>query len=95
VSCTSPPTSIHTISTTCGRLERALTEAGFRVEKLFDFHRFSVPEWWWISKVLRRKTFSRVQLKVVNTLLPLLRRVDRFLPWGGLSLIGIGVKDRA
>jgi hypothetical protein len=36
-----------------------------------------------------------VQLKVVNTLVPLLRRVDRFLPWSGLSLIGIGVKDRA
>lgn len=48
-----------------------------------------VPGWWWNGKVLRRKTFSRVQLKVVNTFVPLLRRVDRFLRWSGLSLIGI------
>jgi len=85
----------HRLRYTAAGLERALTEAEFRVEKLFDFNRFSVPGWWWNGKVLRRKTFSRVQLKVVNTLVPLLRRVDRFLPWGGLSLIGIGVKDRA
>jgi glycosyltransferase involved in cell wall biosynthesis len=85
----------HRLRYTAARLERALTEAGFRVEKLFDFNRFSVPGWWWNGKVLRRKTFSRVQLKVLNTFVPLLRRVDRFLPWSGLSLIGIGVKDRA
>ena len=85
----------HRLRYTAAGLERALTEAGFHVEKLFDFNRFSVPGWWWNGKVLRRKTFSRVQLKVVNTLVPLLRRVDRFLPWSGLSLIGIGVKDRA
>jgi glycosyltransferase involved in cell wall biosynthesis len=74
-------------------LERAFTEAGFRVEALFDFNRFSVPGWWWNGKVLRRKRFSRVQLKIANTMVPLLHRVDRFWPWSGLSLIGIGVKD--
>ena len=83
----------HQLRYTAAGLERALAEAGFRVEKLFDFNRFSVPGWWWNGKVLRRKTFSRVQLKVVDTLIPLVRRVDRFFPWGGLSLIGIGVKD--
>ncbi len=74
-------------------LREALTNAGFRVEELFDFNRVSVPGWWFNGKVLRRKRFSRVQLKLVNNSIPLLRRIDRLLPWGGLSLIGIGVKE--
>ena len=78
---------------TAAGLEQALTRAGFRVEKLFDFNRFSVPGWWLNGKVFRRKKFSRVQLKMVNTLVPVLRRIDRIWPWSGLSLIGIGVKE--
>lgn len=74
-------------------LERALTSAGFRVEEMFDFNRVSVPGWWLNGKVMRRRTFSRVQLKLVNSSIPVLRRIDRIWPWGGLSLIGIGVKD--
>ncbi len=31
---------------TIQKLERSLGEAGFRVEKIFDFNRFSVPGWW-------------------------------------------------
>ncbi|HVQ39383.1 MAG TPA: glycosyltransferase [Pyrinomonadaceae bacterium] len=74
-------------------LEKALTTAGFRIEKLFDFNRFSVLGWWLNGKVLRRKRFSRIQIKLVSTLMPLLRRSDRVWPWSGLSLIAIGVKD--
>jgi glycosyltransferase involved in cell wall biosynthesis len=74
-------------------LELLLTNTGFRVEELFDFNRFSVPGWWFNGKVLRRKRFSRIQLKLVSTSLPLLRRIDRIWPWSGLSLIAIGVKD--
>jgi glycosyltransferase involved in cell wall biosynthesis len=74
-------------------LARALTDAGFRIETLFDFNRFAVPGWWWNGKVLRRRTFSRVQLKIANTLVPLLKRVDHVWPWRGLSVVGIGVKE--
>ena len=74
-------------------LRRALTAAGFRIETVFDFNRFSVPGWWLNGKILQRKKFSRVQLKIIDTLLPLLKRLDRMLPWSGLSLIGIGVKE--
>jgi glycosyltransferase involved in cell wall biosynthesis len=73
-------------------LERALTTAGFRIEKIFDFNRFSIPGWWLNGKLLRRKKFSRVQLKVLDTAMPLLRRIDHIWPWSGLSIIGIGVK---
>jgi hypothetical protein len=45
------------------------------------------------GKVLRRKKFSRVQLKIMNTLMPVLTRTEGLWPWSGLSVIGIGVKD--
>lgn len=78
---------------TAANLERSLTEAGFRVAEIKDFNRFAVPGWWMNGKLLRRKKFSRVQLKIINTLLPALRRVDDLCPWRGLSLICVGVKD--
>ena len=73
--------------------EAALTQAGFRVEKMFDFNRFSAPGWWLNGKVLRRKKFSRIQLKLMDTLIPVLKRVEGLWPWSGVSVIGIGVKD--
>ena len=76
-------------------LRRALTGAGFRIETVFDFNRFSVPGWWVNGKVLRRRRFSRVQLALIDVLMPLLRRIDHLWPWGGISLVGVGVKDAA
>ena len=66
---------------------------GFRVEELFDFNRCSVPGWWLNGKLLRKKTFSKVQLKALNTAVPLLKRIDTLWPWQGLSLIAVAVKD--
>jgi glycosyltransferase involved in cell wall biosynthesis len=71
----------------------SLERAGFRVDRLFDFNRFSRPGWWLNGKVLRRRTFSRVQLKMLDSLLPIVRRGDRLLPWQGLSLIAVAVKE--
>jgi SAM-dependent methyltransferase len=74
-------------------LQRSLTQAGFRVDRIFDFNRVSVPGWWVAGRALRRKTFSRVPLKALEVAMPVLRRVDRLWPWSGLSLIAVGVKD--
>jgi glycosyltransferase involved in cell wall biosynthesis len=74
-------------------LRRSLTEAGFHVERIFDFNRVAVPGWWLNGKVLRRKKFSKVQLKGLDTAMPILRRIDHLWPWRGLSLIGIGIKQ--
>ena len=78
---------------TPAKLESDLKDAGFRVEKIFDFNRVSVPGWWLNGKLLRRTRFSRLQLKVLDTVMPILRRIDRFWPWSGLSLIAVGVKS--
>jgi hypothetical protein len=59
------------------------------VDELFDFNRASVPGWWLNGKIPKRREFSRVQLKVFDTAVPLLRRVDRLLPYGGQSLIAV------
>jgi SAM-dependent methyltransferase len=74
------------------KLERDLEKAGFKVEKIFDFNRLSVPAWFVNGKVFRRKHFSRLQLKALELAMPVVRRFDRLWPWSGLSLIGIGLK---
>jgi glycosyltransferase involved in cell wall biosynthesis len=73
-------------------LQDGLERAGFHVEQIFDFNRFSVPGWWLNGKVLKRKTFSKVQLKVLQMAMPVLRRLDGILPWNGLSLIAVATK---
>lgn len=75
------------------KLEQELTEVGFNVEQLFDFNRVSVPGWWLNGRLLRRRRFSRVQLKILDLAMPLLRRIDRLWPWHGLSVIGVAVKQ--
>jgi glycosyltransferase involved in cell wall biosynthesis len=69
-----------------------LAESGFRVEHVSDFNRLSVPGWWLNNKVLRRDSFSRVQLKFFDTILPLFRPLENFWPWKGLSLIAVGAR---
>lgn len=78
---------------TPAKLENALNAAGFRVEKMFDFNRISVTGWWLNGKLMKRKRFSRVQLKMLDLAMPFLSRIDRIWPWSGLSVIGVGVKD--
>jgi SAM-dependent methyltransferase len=82
----------HKLRYTPVDLREDLESAGFEVEKLFDFNRFSVPGWWLNARVLRRRTFSRVQLKLLDTMIPIIKRVDRLLPWQGLSVIAVGRK---
>jgi 2-polyprenyl-3-methyl-5-hydroxy-6-metoxy-1,4-benzoquinol methylase len=73
-------------------LRAALIATGFQVEKIFDFNRVSVPGWWFNCRILRRKRVSRVQLKLMELAMPLLKRIDRLWPWSGNSLIALGVK---
>ena len=78
---------------TATSLRSGLEKAGFRIDTFFDFNRCSVPGWWLNGKVLRKKTFSKVQLKFLNTAVPLFKQVDQLWPWEGLSLIAVAVKD--
>lgn len=70
-------------------LAEALERAGFEVERIFDFNRATTPGWWLNGKVLRRRHFGRLQLKLVNHTTWLMRPLDRVLPWCGTSLIAV------
>ncbi len=82
----------HFLRYTPEGLRTLMSSAGFDVVKMFDFNRVSAPAWWLNGRVLKRQTFSRIQLKMFDAALPVFRRVDRLFPWTGISVIGIGVK---
>lgn len=73
-------------------LQNTLEQAGFHVTHLIDFNRFSVPGWWLNGKILKRRVLVRSHLRVFDAVVPLVKRLDQRLPWGGLSLIAVGEK---
>jgi SAM-dependent methyltransferase len=70
-------------------LRATIAAQGFHVEQVFDFNRATTPAWKLNGQILKRRHFSKVQLKGVNLLTWLLRRLDRILPWQGASLIAV------
>jgi glycosyltransferase involved in cell wall biosynthesis len=72
-----------------------LAKTGFTLERCVDFNRASVPAWWLNGKLLRRRNFSRPQLKAFDWTVPLLRRFDRWIPWRGLGLIAVARRPAA
>ncbi|MGE0406020.1 MAG: glycosyltransferase [Candidatus Korobacteraceae bacterium] len=64
-------------------------EAGFHVREILEFNRSGVPAWWLNGKLLKRQTFGLMQIKVLNWMTPLFRKMDEWLPLPPLSLIAI------
>lgn len=75
-------------------LRAKMTGAGFRVERILKFNRMTYLGWFLNSRILRKRTLSRAQLRIFDALVPLWRRIDRFLPWPSTSIIGIGVREK-
>jgi SAM-dependent methyltransferase len=75
-------------------LRQKMAEAGFRVDHMLEFNRATYPGWLLNGKILRRRTLSRFQLALFDRFVPLLRRIDRFLPWPPTSLIAVGVREK-
>ncbi len=70
-----------------------LQEAGYRVTVTRNFNFFSMPAWWINGCLLRRKKIGRLQLKLHDTLVPLMRMVELWLPLPGLSLICVAENE--
>jgi glycosyltransferase involved in cell wall biosynthesis len=69
---------------------RGLLEAhGFTVERFYSFNKAGAPPWWAYSRVLGSKNISKPVLKIFDKTVWLWSRLDRFMPWPGLSLIVI------
>lgn len=76
-------------------LKSKLAGAGFHIERVLAFNRITYPGWFLNGKVLRRRSFSDVQVRLVGQLVPVWRLLDRFLPWPPASLIAVCRKRRA
>jgi len=72
-----------------GKMERA----GFVIEDVFGINRVAPPFWFLNGRVLGRTTVPANQVRVFDRLVPLVRLVDRLLPFPPLSIIAIGRKD--
>ena len=72
------------------QLRSRMEEAGFEVERMLHFNRVTRPGWRFNGQVLKRRSFSRFQLRIFDTLVPLWRRIDRLFPWPAVSVIAIG-----
>ena len=75
-------------------LRQSCEEAGFEVERLVDFNRISCLPWLVSGRILRRRRFGRVQLKIFDSLVWLWRILDRLLPFPGLSLVAVARRPR-
>jgi SAM-dependent methyltransferase len=70
-------------------LQKLAMDCNFVVKEILDFNRFATPAWFLNGKILRRRMFGLIQIWILDLLTPLLRIIDRFLPFPGLSLIVI------
>ncbi|HXA49114.1 MAG TPA: bifunctional glycosyltransferase/class I SAM-dependent methyltransferase [Candidatus Acidoferrum sp.] len=72
------------------QLRKRMEEAGFQVERVFEFNQVTRPGWWLNGRILKRRSFGRMQLRVFDALVPVWRRLDGMFPWRGVSVIGVG-----
>ncbi|HET9209840.1 MAG TPA: glycosyltransferase [Thermoanaerobaculia bacterium] len=73
-------------------LAEELRETGFELESMRDFNHLAIPGWYINGRLLKRRHFSRSQLKIFNMLVPVIRRVDGLIPGKGLGIIAVGRK---
>jgi glycosyltransferase involved in cell wall biosynthesis len=70
-----------------------LERNGFQVEKIYNLNRTGAFSWWLFGKVFRRKRLSKPTLKIFDKTVWLSRRIDKLLPWRGLSLVLVARKE--
>ena len=75
-------------------LEGVLTQTGFAIERTMQLNKIGTPAWWLFGQVLKRKHISKVPLKLFDKSVWFWRRLERTLPWPGLSLIAIARRIR-
>ncbi|MGA2597653.1 MAG: glycosyltransferase [Bryobacteraceae bacterium] len=69
-----------------------LANHGFDVDRMYQLNKISAPAWWLYSRVLRRKHINKVTLKLFDKSVWFWRRVDRFMPGKGLTLVAVARK---
>ena len=70
-------------------LTQVAEASGFVVERMLEFNRIGTFAWFINGRLLRKRTFSLPQVKLLNLLVPIMRLLDPVLPTPPLSLIAI------
>jgi glycosyltransferase involved in cell wall biosynthesis len=73
-------------------LIRLLEANGFAIQRVHDFNKIGAPPWYISSRLLRRDKINKLALKIFDKTVWIWRRIDRALPWRGLSLIVVARK---
>ncbi len=72
-----------------------LEPAGFALERSYSFNKAGAPPWWIYGKLFGSTHINKPVLKIFDKTVWLWRRLDRLMPWPGLSLIVIARKPSA
>ncbi len=70
-------------------LGQILGQTGFTLDRMYQLNKIGTLSWWIFGKLLHRRTISRPALKLFDKTVWFWRRVDRLLPWPGLSLVAV------
>jgi SAM-dependent methyltransferase len=76
-----------------GDLSQLLEANGFKVERMLNFNKICAPPWRIYSRLLRSNRINKLTLKLFDKSVWIWRRLDRFFPWNGLSLIAVATKS--
>jgi glycosyltransferase involved in cell wall biosynthesis len=72
-----------------------LESAGFAVETVYSFNKAGAPPWWFYGKLFHSKSINKPVLKIFDKTVWLWSRLDRLMPWPGLTLILVARKPAA
>lgn len=72
-----------------GRAEivELIEKSGFRITRTHEINKAGRPGWWLHSRLLGSSRISKVSLKLFDKSVWIWRRLDRILPWSGLSIM--------
>ncbi|MCC7237800.1 MAG: glycosyltransferase [Bryobacterales bacterium] len=76
-------------------LRGLLAQAGFTAERTHSINKISTPGWWLYSRLLGVKQINKLTMKLFDWTVWLWRRLDKLMPWPGLSVIVIARKPGA
>ena len=74
-------------------LQRLISGLGFQVQKVYSLNKIGTPPWWIYSKLLGSGRINKVTLKIFDKTVWFWRRIDRLLPWAGLTLVLVASKS--
>ncbi len=73
-------------------LRQRCETAGFEVDRLVGFNRVGFLPWFFSGRILRRRRFGKLQLKIFDSFVWFWRLIDPLLPLPGLSIFAIARK---